>query len=279
MTRLTRNRYGKCRVRLLKVSRGARRHDLTELTASIALEGEFARAYTHGDNSAVLPTDSMKNAAYALAHEHSMESIESFALDLARYFLDSHEPVSTAEVELAETRWSRMAPGGEPHPHAFVRGSDEQSTCVATAQEAGARVESGIRDLVMLKTTASAFSGFARDTYTTLAETRDRPLATSVRAAWSYLGDDVDHATCRDRVRDALVQTFAHHASESVQHTLHAMGKAVLAAAPQVARISLTLPNKHCLLVDLSPFGRKNDNQIFMPTDEPHGCIEATIER
>jgi urate oxidase len=135
-----------------------------------------------------------------------------------------------------------------------------------------------VANLVVLKTTDSAFSGFPRDRYTTLPETEDRILATSLTATWSYRPGTTDFAA-RARVRQALIDTFAAHHSRSVQHTLYAMAEAALAACADAQSMTLTMPNRHHLLVDLKPFGLDNPNEIFVATDQPYGLIEATITR
>ena len=136
----------------------------------------------------------------------------------------------------------------------------------------------GLCDVRLLRLGGSAFHGFVRDEYTTLPETRDRILATSVTATWTYRPGTGDFAA-RERIRKALVDTFAAHRSLSVQHTMYAMGRAALAACADAVSITLTMPNRHHLLVDLTPFGMDNPNEIFVATDQPFGLIEATISR
>jgi urate oxidase len=271
------NRYGKSRVRLVKVHRGPDSHDLIDLTLDIALEGAFERVYVDGDNSGCLATDTMKNTVYALARDGSIDHVESFALRLAAHFA-SKPGVSTVKIEAAEHPWTRLSAGGHPHPHAFARAGAEEWTTVVTQNAGGAAVSSGLRGLVVLKTTDSAFSGFPRDQYTTLPETRDRILATSITASWAYVPGFSDFAQ-RTAVRAALVETFAAHRSESVQQTLYAMGEAALLACRGVRDIQLSLPNRHHLLVDLKPFGLDNPNEIFVATEEPFGLIEARVTR
>jgi urate oxidase len=73
------NSYGKSLVRLTKVTRKKDRHELKEIAVDICLEGAFEEAYTRGDNSMVVPTDTMKNTVYALASKHELADIEGFA--------------------------------------------------------------------------------------------------------------------------------------------------------------------------------------------------------
>jgi urate oxidase len=271
------NRYGKSRVRLVKVRRSTGPHDLVDLTIDVALEGDFEAVYTDGDNRGCLPTDTMKNTVYALARRDPIDHVEAFALRLADHFA-AKPRVSLARIEAVEHPWDRIAAGGRPHPHAFARRGGEEWTALVTRGAAGATVTAGLRGLVVLKTTESAFAGFPRDEYTTLAETHDRILATSLTAAWRYAPGFSDFAA-RSDVRAALIETFASHASASVQHTLYAMGEAALAACPGVAEIKMSMPNRHHLLVDLAPFGLENPNEIFVATDQPFGLIEARISR
>ncbi|HJR62631.1 MAG TPA: urate oxidase [Gemmatimonadaceae bacterium] len=276
---IARSNYGKSRVRLVKVTRRADRHDVIDLTVGVQLEGDYQAAHVDGDNSAVLPTDTMKNTVYAFAARHEPHRLEEFGIALARHFLAGAGRPTGASVQIEAHDWSRLAAGGRPHPHAFVRGSAERRIAAVVARPEGVRVEAGLDDLLVLKTAHSAFAGYPRDRYTTLAETTDRLLATTISARWRYDGAALDYDRCWMAARQAMLDRFAEHDSKSVQHTLYAMAEAALGACPGITEISLSLPNKHHLLVDLAPFGLTNENAIFVPTDEPHGLIEAVVTR
>lgn len=278
--KLVHNSYGKSRVRLMKVARQGERHELQELTVKIAFEGDFTQVHTLGDNSQVLPTDTMKNTVYALAHEsQEIEPIENFALRLADYFLANNSQVTKAMIEIVEHGWKRIEVNSKPHQHSFVKSGDEKHTAKVTATRDASTVESGIKDLVVLKTTKSGFCGFIKDQFTTLPEATDRIFSTSVTANWRYADSKEVTGDNWQDVRQTILETFAEHDSLSVQHTLYAMGEAVLEKFADIAEISFSLPNIHCLPVDFTRFGLENDNRIFMPTDEPHGLIEARLSR
>ena len=277
MSDLTWNRYGKSRIRLVKVRRARDPHELVDLTIDVQLEGAFDAVYVDGDNAPCLATDTMKNTVYALARQDPIDHVEAFALRLAGHFLAKPE-VSRARISAVEQPWGRLSSGGQPHPHAFVQAGAEHWTTVVTRDAAEAEIVSGLANLVVLKTTDSAFAGFPRDEFTTLPNTEDRIMATSITASWTYAPGPADFGA-RAQVRRVLVETFAAHHSRSVQHTLYAMGEAALAACAGVTSITLTLPNRHHLLVDLKPFGLDNPNEIFVATDQPFGLIEATIRR
>jgi len=273
------NRYGKSRVRLVRVTRHGDRHDLADLMVSIRFEGDFAAAHADGDNRHVLPTDTMKNTVYALAKNHPVDPIEEFAIRLARHFLEGNPPLSGVVIGIRENLWTRIPVGGSPHRHAFNSAGAERRTTRVAATRDGITVHSGIDGLVVLKTTGSGFAGFHRDALTTLPETSDRILATRVRARWEYWGGDVAWSATWAGVRRLILETFATQESPSVQHTAHAIGQAVIESFDGIRWIRLAMPNLHCLLVDLKPFGLENRNEIFVPVDEPHGLIEATVVR
>jgi len=275
--RLGKNNYGKQRVRVLQVVRRPDRHDIKELTLSIRLEGDFELAHTKGDNRKVLPTDTMKNTVYALAKQHAIESPEEFCLRLAEHFLSRNPQVSRVRVEAAQTLWSRLSVEGKPHPHTFTSSTSEKRTAALSATREEKTLHAEIEGLVVLKTTDSAFENFLRDQYTTLKEDRDRILATAIRAAWLYRDNPADFDSTWHGVRQTLLESFAGHDSESLQHTLYAMGEAVLKKFTGIREVHLSLPNKHYNLFNLSPFHLDNPKEIFLPTDEPHGLIEATL--
>jgi urate oxidase len=277
MSDLASNRYGKSGIRLVKVRRSGDPHELVDLTIDVQLEGAFEAVYVAGDIGPCLATDTMKNTVYALARQDPIDHVEAFALRLADHFL-AKPAVSRVRISAIEQPWGRLSSGGRPHPHAFVRAGAEHWTAVVTRDARGSEIVSGLADLVVLKTTDSAFAGFPRDEFTTLPDSEDRIMATSITAAWTYRPGTSDFSA-RAAVRRALVETFAAHQSRSVQHTLYAMAEAALAACGDVTHITLTLPNRHHLLVDLKPFGLDNPNEIFVATDQPFGLIEATVRR
>jgi urate oxidase len=267
---LTWNRYGKARVRLVKLTRARPAHDLVDLTVDVQLEGAFGPVYD-GDNALCLATDTMKNTVYALARQAPIDAVEAFAARLADHFL-AKPAVSRVRISVAEHPWSRLT------DHAFTQPGAEHWTTVVTRDAAGTGVVSGLSNLVLLKTADSAFAGFPRDEYTTLPDTEDRIFATSMTATWTYRAGFRAFAA-RAAIRAALVGAFASHTSQSVQHTLKAMGDAALAACADITDITIAMPNRHHLLVDLTPFGLDNPNEVFVATDQPYGLIEATVSR
>jgi urate oxidase len=278
---LQHNAYGKSSIRLTKVTRGSRRHELAELSIDILLEGDFAESYLKGDNRKVIATDSMKNTVYVLAKENKFDAIEDFAILLARHFRSTYSQVETATVSISQTSWDRIKLGGEPHPHAFVGGGSERRTCRATIESKAANpaLDGGIADLHVLKTTDSEFSDFVTDRFRTLKDARDRIFATSVEAQWKYVAEKPDFNACFASIRAALLTTFAAHHSLAVQQTLLAMGEAALTACPSIQSIDLKMPNQHRIPFNLEPFGIKNDNEIFVPVDEPFGMITGIVTR
>ena len=270
-------------MRVLRVQRDAGRHEVREARIRVTLDGDFARAYTAADNKSVVPTDTMKNLVNVLALEHLDAANEPFAQAIAHCFLDRYEQVSEAQVEIEETVWNRMSIAGRPHEHNFVRSESGMPFARVTATRSTREVIAGIRDLAIMKTTASGFVDYVQDEYTTLPPTSDRVLATRLSATWRFPGADLTapaaFSDAANAIRCALLRVFATSYSHSVQDSLYRMGEAALAAVPAIEEITLAMPNVHYLAIDLSAFGRDAKGRLFLPTDEPNGQIEATLRR
>jgi urate oxidase len=277
MPTLTFDTYGKTRVRLLQVLRDKPSHEIADITATILFEGKLAESYATGDNSLVLPTDTIKNTVYVLARQHRIVSIEEFGLTLGSHFLHRLAHVSTVNVLIQQTPWDRIGSSAT----AFVQSGNEQRTADLRIERDRRVIVSGIRNLQVLKTAQSAFFGYLKDEYTTLPETSDRLLGTVLDARWTISPEPAarDFNELHAGIRGALLDSFSAHDSLSVQHTLYAMAETILEKFDAVQEIHMAMPNKHCLLVDLARFGIDNPNQIFVPTDEPSGFIEARLTR
>ncbi len=277
------NEYGKSEVHLVRVYRDTDRHEIHDLTVSTSLRGDFTAAHSHGDQAAVLPTDTQKNTVFSYAREKGVQSPEQFALDLADHFLEASPAADGAKIEVVQEPWERIQVDGQGHDHSFVQsGSGKRNTIVQVdgrGADRQAHVVSGLSDLVVLKTAGSEFVGFLKDQYTILKEDTERILATSLIARWRYVGTDVDWNKTYDGIKALLLQRFAEVYSKALQQSLYAMGESVLEQFPQVAEIKFSAPNKHHFLVDLSPFGVDNPNEVFYAADRPYGLIEATVVR
>jgi urate oxidase len=273
------NQYGKAETRVVRIYRDTARHEIRDVTVSTALRGDFDEAYRLGDQSKVLPTDTQKNTCFAYAEGRGLRAIEEYALTLGRHFVDDVAPVRGARIEVEELAWERVLVDGREHDHTWVRRGPEVRTTVVTVEGDDAWVVSGLRDLVLLKSTGSEFAGFLRDEYTTLEETHDRIMSTSLVARWRYAGTDVEWDKTWADVRRILVERFAAVHSLALQQTLWEMGSAVLAGYPGIAEIKLSAPNRHHFAVDLSPFGLDNANEVFYAADQPYGLIECAVVR
>jgi urate oxidase len=277
------NQYGKAESRVVRIYRDTPRHQIRDLNVSSALRGNFEAAHTTGDQSDVLPTDTQKNTAFAFAKEKGIGAIEDYALTLGGHFIDSAPAADGARIEVEEYTWERIQVDGQGHDHSFVRAGSGVRTTVVNVEGRGADrkayVVSGIKDLVVLKSTGSEFHGFLKDKYTTLPETDDRILATSLVARWRYDHTDVDWDKSYEEIKALLLEQFARIHSLALQQTLYGMGEAVLERHPEVAEIKFSAPNKHHFVVDLSPFGLDNPNEVFIAADRPYGLIEATVLR
>ena len=272
------NQYGKAEVRLVRIDRDSPRHEITDLNVTSQLRGDFASAHTEGDNSKVVATDTQKNTVYAFARD-GVGAPEDFLLRLGRHFTGEFDWVTGGRWEAEQYTWSRIPVDGQEHDHAFVRGGTETRSTVVTFDGGDATVISGLHDLAVLKSTGSEFHGFPRDRYTTLVETNDRILATSVTTKWRYNRTDLDFDEVFADVRRLLLEAFAQTHSLALQQTLFEMGKRALEAHPEIDEIKFSMPNLHHFVVDLTPFGLDNPNEVFYAADRPYGLIEATVLR
>ncbi|MEU0672737.1 factor-independent urate hydroxylase [Streptomyces sp. NPDC006172] len=277
------NRYGKAETRVVKVTRDGATHHIKDLNVSVSLSGDMEEVHYSGSNAGVLPTDTTKNTVYAFAKEHGIDSAEQFGIHLARHFVTSQRSIHRARIRVEEYAWERVETSGEG-AHSFVRRGQE--TRLAQVAYDGERWEvlAGLKDLTVLNTTDSEFRGYVRDRYTTLPEAHDRVLATEVSGRWRLNWTDdaqpaPDWNESYARTREHLLTAFAETYSLSLQQTLYAMGSRIVEHRPEIDEVRFSLPNKHHFLVDLTPFGLENDNEVYFAADRPYGLIEATVLR
>jgi urate oxidase len=271
------NQYGKAEVRIVAVERDGESHSFCDLNVGITLSGDLDDVHVTGNNANVVPTDTMKNTVFAFAKEAPVGEIEDFGLRLARHFVGGFGPIHRARVKIESAAWKRIEVGGEPHGHAFQSAGSELRTANVVCDAGGEWVVSGLQGLVVLKTSGSEFTGYIKDRYTTLAETRERILSTAVTARWRHAGVECDWGESFAAARGLLLERFAATHSRSLQQTLHAMAAAVIDARPEIVEMRMSMPNRHHFVVDLTPFGLVNENEIFRVEDRPYGLIEAAI--
>lgn len=278
------NKYGKAETRVVRVYRDTARHELVDLNVTSQLRGAaFADSFLTGDNARVIATDTQKNTVFAFAKERGIRSPEEFLQTLAEHFTTEFDWVEGGLWQAEQYEWERIAVDGQPHDHSFVRKG--QGTRLATVQmtDAATHVTGGVKDLTVLKSTGSEFTGFVRDRYTTLAETTDRIMATDVTARWRYLPEAVDagidYNALYPEALSVLLSAFTEVHSLALQQTMFEMGRALVAARSEIAEVRFSMPNKHHFVVDLSPFGLENPNEVFFAADRPYGLIEGTVTR
>ena len=281
------NQYGKAEVRLVHVDRSTPVHVITDINVTSQLIGDFSDTHLTGANDKVIATDTQKNTAYALARKGGVPSIEEFALRLARNYVGTYEYVTGARMEIEQYSWDRIETAGGPHDHSFTKGPGAVRNTIVRKDGATETVISGVTKLVVLKSTGSEFHGFPDVPYTSLVETDDRVMATSVSARWLYGNTkagasatvDLDWNAAFESVKAIMLEQFALVHSLSLQQTLFAMGRSVLEAHPEIVEIRLSMPNIHHFVVDLSKWELDNPNLVFYAADRPYGLIEAAVVR
>jgi urate oxidase len=273
------NQYGKAENRVVRIYRDTPRHEIRDLNVSTALRGPFEPAHLVGDQSNVLPTDTQKNTAFAFAKKYGVGAIEDYALTLARHFVTDVEPVMGARIEVEEFAWDRAVIDGVEHDHTWTRRGPEIRTAAITVDATGEHVVGGIKELVILKSTGSEFFGFLTDEYTTLGETHDRVMATSLAAQWRFGSTPADWDATYALVKSVIIREFATLQSLALQQTLWTIGTAILNAVPELVEVRMSAPNKHHFVVDLEPFGLENPGEVFIAADRPYGLIQVTVLR
>ena len=277
---LIRNRYGKGRVRVMRIHRDGDRHEVSQLNVMAMMEGDFARAYTHADNTTSVSTDTIKNVVNIVARENTGLCTEDFCEVLAKKYLDSYSQIASVSLTVHETKWSRLSFGGKPHPHSFVLDSNGKPTVELIMLRGGATtMASGVDGFTFMKSTQSGWENYVKDPYTTIKETQDRMCATSMVASWKWSTKPKNYPATNAKILDTILEVFGTTYSASVQDSLYRMGEAALAAVPEISEISMACPNMHFIPMNLSAFGLDNNNDVFLPTDEPHGQIECTVGR
>ena len=276
---LIKNKYGKGRVRVMRIHRDGDKHEVSQLNVKAMIEGDFARAYTHADNSTAVSTDTIKNVVNIVARQNTGLCTEEFCQVLAKKYLDTYPQVVSVNVTAHETKWSRLSFGGKPHPHSFVLDSNGKPSVEVTATRDGLTLISGIDGFTFMKSTQSGWENYVKDPYTTIPDTHDRMCATSMVASWKWSSKPANYPATNAKIIATLLEVFGTTYSSSVQDSLYRMGEAALAAVPEISEISMACPNMHFILMNLSGFGLDNNNDVFLPTDEPHGQIECTVGR
>ena len=272
------NQYGKAEVRVVKITRNTDRHEIEDLNVTSQLRGDFEAAHLEGDNAHIVATDTQKNTVYAFARA-GIGSPEAFLLRLSSHFVAAFDWVTGGQWQAEQYGWDRIVAGGQPHDHSFVRSGQEIRTAVVVVDGDRTHVIGGLKDLTVLKSTQSGFVGFPDDQYTTLKETTDRVLATDITARWRYTDTTIDFNESYRQIKALLLEAFGERYSTGLQNTLYEMGKRLLEARTDIAEIRFSMPNKHHFVVDLSPFGLDNPNEILFAADRPYGLIEATVTR
>jgi urate oxidase len=276
---LIKNRYGKGRVRVMRIHRDGDRHEVSQLNVKAMFEGDFSRTYTDADNSTSVSTDTIKNVVNVVARENTGLCTEEFCQALAKKYLDSYPQVTSVAITAHETKWSRLSFGDKPHPHSFILDSNGKPTVELTATREASTLVSGIDGFTFMKSTQSGWENYVKDRYTTLKETNDRMCATSMVASWKWSAKPKDYSATNKKILATVLAVFGTTYSASVQDSLYRMGEAALAAVPEISEISMACPNMHFIPMNLSAFGLDNNNDVFLPTDEPHGQIECTVGR
>lgn len=263
---------------MLRIVRRGDRHDPRDLTVSFRFEGEFASAFVQGQTDGLLPGETIKNIVHKAARRYGAAEIEELALALATQVVERQPRISKVRVEIAEVQWQRLEAGGKTQAQTFVVGSPEERTAIVTSNGKQTSVVSGIDQLTLMRS-----AGFAPARHTDTDDGASdglQPLLVGVLSVrWAYTSGDVTFGVYRQAVRNAVFETFAWHASQSVQHVLYAIADVVLSTCEEIAEITLTFHERPYRPADLFAAGTENPDELFVVVDEPVGVVEVTVER
>jgi urate oxidase / 2-oxo-4-hydroxy-4-carboxy-5-ureidoimidazoline decarboxylase len=243
----------------------------------------FLPAYTRGDNSNVVATDSMKNFILREGRTYEGATLEGYLDHLGAGLLGKYEQMRGLRVSGRELPFS-----ADTHVlHQRRHGDHSVAELRYERVDGGWRIAShscGRLGLELLKTKGSAFVRFVRDEYTTLPERSDRPLFIHLDLRWRYadVGDALgpDHAryVAGEQVRDVVAAVFDEFVSESIQQLVHEMGRRLLERYPQLASLSFSARN---LTRDpySVPDDQDDDRRVFSDPFPAFGTIELTLAR
>lgn len=263
---------------MLRIVRRGDRHDPRDLTVSFRFEGEFAAAFLQGQTDGMLPGETIKNIVHAAARRHGADEIESLALALVAEVLERQPRITKVRVEIAEQRWQRLEAGGRLQAQTFSVGSPEERTVVVTSNGRQVSVVSGLDQLTLMRSAGFAPPrGAGTDDGT--ADGRQPLLVGALSVRWAYTSGDVTFGVHRQAVRNAVLETFAWHDSQSVQHVLYAIADVVLSTCDEISSITLAFHERPYRPADLFAAGAENTDELFVVVDEPLGVVEVTVER
>ncbi|HKC74090.1 MAG TPA: urate oxidase [Chloroflexota bacterium] len=255
----------------------------------------FLPAYTQGDNSSVVATDSMKSFVLAQALAYDGSTLEGFLDFLGRRFLATYpqmqalrlaareQPFTAARVPQRGGDFADSAVLFSPShgDHAFASLECERDG--ATGEYRLAAHTCGRRGMQLMKIAGSSFTRFVRDRHTTLPERVDRPLFIYLDVHWTYadpsamLAADLSRYIAAEQVRDVVQAVFDSFVSESIQHLVNEMGQRLLSRFPQMATVSFDAQNHTWDPVVES----ETDPRVKVYTDPfpAHGIIRLMLSR
>lgn len=261
---LTHGKFGESSIRFVRLVQKGDRRELRDLSVQLLLKGDFERGFREGETLPLESEQAIAGRVYALAHEHSGDQIEPFALVLSEHVLRFFPRIEEVEVEIAERLWSRVNVSGRPHDRAFNATGERRLARVRRSPEYTV-VESGFTELPIIKIADG-------DSDSTV-------LSGTLTCNWRYGWTDVPFGLHWQQVRHVILETFANHEHGSLHQLLHEMGQAALDQVPAIAEIRFGLSVIRYHPANLESSGLEADPNLLVPEEWPVGVIEATMAR
>jgi urate oxidase len=271
-----------------------RPNTLFALEVDVEVFGQnFLPAYTQGDNSNVVATDSMKNFVLRQALAFEGSTLEALLAFLGERFLLTYAQMESLRLtgrELPFVPVTVSAGSGNASQESEVLFSrshddfaiatmnfarDERLQPIITSHRCGRL------DLELFKVTGSAFTHFVQDEYTTLPERVDRPLFIHLDIYWTYAniaplsGSDLSLYAPAEQIRDLIQVVFDEFVSESIQHLVYEMGCRLLERFPQLASVTFEAQNRTRDLVVATPDDEKA--KVYTDPFTAFGNIKLTL--
>lgn len=264
---------------MLRIVRRGDRHDPRDLTISLRFEGAFDSAFISGRSEGLLPGEAIKNLVHKAARRHGAGEIEDLALTVARELVLLQPRISRVRVEVSEHPWQRLEAGGRPQAQTFLAGPPEERLAIVTTNGTQISVVAGLSGLTLMRSAGFAPSRQTDDDEDGTTDGAQRLLVGTLAARWTYTTGDVTFGVHRQGVRAAVIETFAWHQSQSVQHALYAVGEVILSTYEEIADVTLSFHERPYRPADLFAAGTENPDDLFVVVEEPVGIVEVTVER
>jgi urate oxidase/2-oxo-4-hydroxy-4-carboxy-5-ureidoimidazoline decarboxylase len=274
-----RSYYGKCDVSAYRLNRDGRCAEggspVFGANVTILVYGDaFWPTYQTGDNTGLIATDSMKNFVQREMLNYEGADLEACCNFLGTKLLEIYPQIEGLQISAVEVPYSSI-PGSSV---AFAPGGPDRATARLELNRDGmVEIASGIREFKLLRLSGSAFHGFVRDQYTTLADIANRPLHMWLDLEWLYTGPSAAFSSgaITAAVRRIVHDVFHSFESGSIQQVIYQIGTLMLSSISSIAEVHLEANNR-----TWDTIGERGDELgVYTEARPPFGCLGLRLKR